>query len=78
MKNEKKLNEKELKETNGGGLLGGNDSASTNGLSGTLGIDNLLSSSSTSQDGEESSSSSSSIGNGINADLGGITKNRQD
>ncbi|MES2828604.1 MAG: hypothetical protein V4687_10625 [Bacteroidota bacterium] len=68
------LTEKELQETNGGGLLGGDDSSSDSGLAGTVGIGNLLSTSSSSQDGDESSSSSTSIGNGINADLGAITK----
>ncbi len=68
------LNEKELRETNGGGLLGGDDSSSEGGLAGAVGIGNLLSTSSSSQDGDESSSSSTSIGNGINADLGAISK----
>ena len=70
----KKLTEEELKETNGGGLLGGDDSASENAFSGSLGIGNLLSTSNSSTDGDESSSSSTSVGNGINADLAGITK----
>ncbi len=68
------LNERELKEINGGGLLGGNDSASENGLGSSLGIGNLLSFSNSSQDGDESSSSSFSLGNGINLDLVGIAK----
>jgi len=68
------LNEQELKETNGGGLLGGNDSSSDSALGGSLGIGNLLSTSNSSTDGDESTSSSSSIGNGINLDLAGITK----
>lgn len=68
------LNEKELNETNGGGLLGGDDSASSGSLTGALGVDNLLSGSTSSTDGDESSSSSFSAGNGINADLGAITK----
>ncbi|RYY35339.1 MAG: bacteriocin [Sphingobacteriaceae bacterium] len=68
------LNEKELKEINGGGLFGGNDSHNEGGLGGALGIGNLLSFSSSSKDGDESSSSSFSLGNGINLDLAGITK----
>ncbi len=68
------LSEKELKEINGGGLLGGNDSASDSSFAGSLGIGNLLSTSSSSTDGDESSSSSFSAGNGINLDLAGITK----
>ncbi|MDQ7947963.1 MAG: hypothetical protein REI78_15375 [Pedobacter sp.] len=72
--NKQELTEKELRETNGGGLLGGDDSSSHGSLTGALGVDNLLSTSSSSQDGDESSSSSTSIGNGINADLGAMTK----
>jgi len=70
------LNEKELMEINGGGLLGlgGNDSTSENGLGSSLGIGNLLSFSSSSQDGDESQSSSFSLGNGINLDVVGIAK----
>ncbi|MHA4896212.1 hypothetical protein ACXZ1K_15780 [Pedobacter sp. PWIIR3] len=73
-KQNNELTEKELRETNGGGLLGGNDSSSDSGLAGSVGIGNLLSTSSSSQDGDESSSSSTSVGNGINADLGAISK----
>jgi len=68
------LNEKELREINGGGLLGGNDSASDSSIGGALGIGNLLSFSSSSKDGDESSSSSFSAGNGINLDVAGIAK----
>jgi bacteriocin-like protein len=68
------LSEKELREINGGGLLGGNDSASDNSLAGSLGIGNLLSFSNSSTDGDESSSSSFSAGNGISLDLASITK----
>jgi bacteriocin-like protein len=68
------LNEKELKEINGGGLLGGNDSASDSAFGGSLGIGNLLSTSSSSTDGDESTSSSFSAGNGINLDLASVTK----
>jgi len=68
------LNEKELREINGGGLLGGDDSASSSGLGATLGIDNLISGSSSSTDGDESSSSKFSAGNGINFDLASVTK----
>ncbi len=68
----KKLTKKELKETNGGGLLSGNDSTNNSGVGGSIGIGNLLSTSSSSQDGDESSSSSTSVGNGINLDTAGI------
>jgi len=68
------LSKEELREINGGGLLGGNDSASDSAFGGSLGIGNLLSTSSSSQDGDESSSSSFSAGNGINFDLAGVTK----
>jgi hypothetical protein len=74
-KNNQELTEKELRETNGGSLVGGDDSSSHGALSGIVGVDNLLSTSSSSQDGDESSSSSTSIGNGINGDLGAIGKN---
>ncbi len=69
------LSEKELSEINGGGLLGGNDSASSSGLGAGLGIGNLISASNSSTDGDESTSSSFSAGNGINFDLAGITQN---
>jgi len=68
------LSKEELREINGGGLLGGNDSASDSAFDGSLGIGNLLSTSSSSQDGDESSSSSFSAGNGINLDIAGIAK----
>ncbi|QQL50458.1 hypothetical protein [Mucilaginibacter ginkgonis] len=68
-----KLSEKELKETNGGSILGGDDSSSQSALGGSVGIGNLLSTSSSSQDGDESSSSSTSVGNGIGANLSSIT-----
>jgi len=68
------LSKEELREINGGGLLGGNDSASDSAFGGSLGIGNLLSTSSSSQDGDESSSSSFSAGNGINLDIAGIAK----
>lgn len=70
------LNEKELMEVNGGGLLGlgGNDSASESGLAGGLSIGNLLSFSNESKDGDESSSTSFSLGNGIDASLQQLTK----
>ena len=72
MKKIKNLTEKEQKEVNGGGLLGGNDSHNEGGLSGSLGIGNLLSAESSSTDGDESQSSSFSVGNGINLDGVGI------
>jgi len=68
------LNARELKEINGGGLLGGNDSSSENGLGSSLGIGNLLSFSNSSTDGDESQSSSFSLGNGINLDVVSIAK----
>jgi len=68
------LSKEELREINGGGILGGDDSSSHSSLGSTLGIDNLVSASSSSQDGDESSSSSFSAGNGINFDLAGVTK----
>jgi len=70
------LNEKELMEVNGGGLLGlgGNDSSSQSGLAGGLNIGNLLSFSNQTQDGDESSSTSFSLGNGISASLQQLTK----
>jgi len=68
------LSKEELKETNGGSLLGGNDSSSDSAFGGSLGIGNLLSGSNSSTDGDESSQSSFSAGNGINLDLAGIAK----
>ncbi|TDO24456.1 hypothetical protein [Pedobacter duraquae] len=70
--NFQELNQNEMTEINGGGLFGNNDSSSTGGLLGNIGIGNLLSFSSSTQDGDESSSSSFSVGNGINLDLGGL------
>lgn len=64
------LNAEELKEVNGGGILGGDDSASSNGVAGALGVNNLLSFDQASQDGDEAQASSFSAGNGINLDLG--------
>lgn len=69
----KKLNEKELNETNGGGLLGNSDDSSNQGgLTGSLGIGNLLSTSSESHDGDESSKSSASVGNNIGGSTTGV------
>ncbi|WP_442589842.1 hypothetical protein ACSBL2_01145 [Pedobacter sp. AW31-3R] len=70
--NLQELNQNEMTEINGGGLFGNSDSASQGGLTGSLGIGNLLSFSNETTDGDESSSSSFSLGNGINLDLGGI------
>lgn len=78
MKNLKNLKAEEEKEINGGGILGGNDSANSGSLTGNLGIGNLLSAESHTQDGDESSSSSFSVGNDINSDLGGMTKSLKD
>ncbi|WP_240618507.1 hypothetical protein [Pedobacter yonginense] len=61
-----------MKEINGGGLFGSNDSASSSGLGGALGIGNLLSFSTASKDGDEASASSLSIGNNIGGSLAGI------
>ncbi|MEO3407656.1 hypothetical protein MTO98_23655 [Mucilaginibacter sp. SMC90] len=69
------LNEMELREVNGGSLLGlggANSSSGESGLLGSLGIDNLLSFSSASKNGDQSSSTSFSLGNGITSSLGGI------
>lgn len=66
------LNLNELKAINGGGLFGNNDSESSSGLLGNLGIGNLLSFQSYSRDGDEESASSLSIGNNITSDLGGM------
>jgi len=63
------LKAEELKEVNGGGILGSDDSASSNGLAGGLGIGNLVSFGQASQDGDEAQASSFSAGNGINLDL---------
>ena len=63
------LNQNEMTEINGGGLFGNSDSASQGGLTGSLGIGNLLSFSNETEDGDKSSFS---LGNGIGLDLGGI------
>ena len=74
------LNNQELKEINGGGLLSGllggsnNGSATENGLLANLSIGSLLSFSSMSQDGDESSSTSLSLGEGIGLDLGSMLR----
>jgi len=64
------LKNEELKAINGGGIFG--DSASSNGIAGSLGVGNLVSFSQASQDGDESQQSAFSAGNGINLDLGGM------
>ena len=66
------LNLNEMKEINGGGILGNNDSASSGGLGGALNIGNLFSFSNSTQDGDESSSTSFSLGNNIGGSLAGI------
>ena len=66
------LNLNEMKEINGGGILGNNDSASSGGLGGALNIGNLLSFSNSTQDGDESSSTSFSLGNNIGGSLAGL------
>ncbi|GAA3970999.1 hypothetical protein GCM10022246_24390 [Pedobacter ginsengiterrae] len=66
------LNLNEMKEINGGGIFGNNDSASSGGLGGSLGIGNLLSFSNSTQDGDESSNTSFSLGNNIGGSLAGI------
>lgn len=66
------LNLNELREVNGGSLLGSGDSSSNSGLTGMLGIGNLLSFSQASQNGDDKQASSFSLGNGINLDLGSM------
>jgi len=66
------LNLTEMKEINGGGLFGSNDSANSSGLGGGLGIGNLLSFSTASKDGDEASASNLSIGNNIGGSLAGL------
>ncbi|WP_316800735.1 hypothetical protein [Pedobacter frigidisoli] len=66
------LNLNEMKEINGGGIFGNNDSASSGGLGGALNIGNLLSFSNSTQDGDESSSTSFSLGNNIGGSEAGI------
>jgi hypothetical protein len=66
------LNLNEMREINGGSLLGSGDSSSNSGLGGALGIGNLLSFSQASQDGDDRQASSFSLGNGINLDAIGI------
>lgn len=65
------LNANELTQINGGGLFN-SDSASSSGLTGGLGIGNLLSIQTYSKDGDEESASSFSLGNGIDLNLGGM------
>ncbi|KQM76264.1 hypothetical protein ASE74_19620 [Pedobacter sp. Leaf216] len=66
------LNLNEMKEINGGGLFGGNDSSNSGGLLGSIGIGNLLSFSNETQDGDESSKTSFSLGNNIGGSLQGL------
>lgn len=66
------LNLTEMREINGGGLFGSNDSSNKGGLDGTLGIGNLLLFQSASRDGDESSASSLSIGNNISTSLASL------
>lgn len=66
------LNLTEMREINGGGLFGSNDSSNKGGLGGALGIGNLLSFQTASQDGDESSASSLSIGNNISTSLASL------
>jgi len=76
------LNQNEMTEINGGGLLGlgsllgGNSSASGSqgGLTGGLGLGSLLSLSNESQDGTKTSLS---IGNGISLNLGSLFNSLQ-
>ena len=71
------LNATEMKEVNGGGLFGGDNSTSgsENAFAGDLGIGNLLSYSSESRNGDQSKSSSFSAGNGITASVGSLLSN---
>lgn len=66
------LNLTEMKEINGGGLFGNNNSSSNGGLLGSIGIGNLLSFQTASKDGDEASASSLSIGNNIGGSLAGL------
>lgn len=66
------LNLNEMREINGGGLLGNNNSASSSGIGGGLGIGNLLSFSTANKDGDEASASYLSIGNNIGGSLAGL------
>jgi hypothetical protein len=66
------LNLTEMKEINGGGLFGNNDSSNKGGLLGSIGIGNLLSFQTASKDGDEASASSFSIGNNIGGSLSGL------
>lgn len=66
------LNLNEMKDINGGGLFGNNDSSNSGGLVGNLGIGNLLSFQSQTQDGDEASASAFSLGDNINLNLGGV------
>jgi len=68
------LNLSEMKKINGGGLFGGNDSSSSSGLLGSIGIGNLLSFSNETHDGDESSKTSFSLGNDIGGSLQGLSQ----
>ncbi len=66
------LNLDEMKAVNGGGLFSNNDSSNAGGLSGTIGIGNLLSYESYTKDGDEETWSSGSVGNDLSIDLGSM------
>lgn len=68
MSTPKKMSQEELEATNGGNST----SASQGGLTGGLGIGNLVSGSSASQNGDQAKASEFSIGNDITGDLGSI------
>lgn len=67
------LNDKELREINGGSILGNSDGQS--GLMGGLGIGNLLSFSDASKSGDDEHVTSFSLGNNIGASLQQLTSN---
>lgn len=69
------LNLNEMKEINGGGLFGNNDSSSSGDLLGNIGIGQLISIQTYSKDGDKETASSFSVGKDINLDLGGMLSN---
>lgn len=71
MKKLKNLNEKELKETNGG-----HDSSNSGQTGNLLGIDNLLTITIETSDGDRSTKNTLSVGNDINGDISGGFMNK--
>jgi len=66
------MNTVELQEVNGGSIFGNNDSSTSSGLLGSLGIGNLLSYENYEQNGDQRSATSFSLGNGITSSLSGL------